>query len=379
VCDGPFSGASTDTVPTFTTDVTNQPQKCGAPGSANPTAPIPSIVYMDPGLKFPQTLRLSLGMDRRLFWNIVGTVDLLYSRAINQFYLNDVNLIPGGIAFGEANRQRYSGRIWSIANDVIVNTNSNRDYSWSATLQLQKRFSNRLEFTASYTRSQAKDLMSFGSDIANSNLRFSPLYGTLSDRILSTSAFDVPDKVVLAATTELPRGILFTLSYVGRSGYPFTYTVSSDVNGDRLAGNDQVYVPLNAQDISLANPAQWTLLNSFITSQPCLNRQRGHIMERNSCRNPWQTFFNARLAKTFTTRGEQRLEVSADIFNVLALLQLGGEVRSVGSFEAINMLSSSSYNATLGRSVYSVSLPTLNRVDNFLSRYQIMLGAKYMF
>ncbi len=396
ICDNAFSGAAayTDTVPTFSTDVTNQPQRCrtgvAADSQAIVATLVPSVVYMDPSLNFPQNLRLSLGVDHQLPWNIVGTVDLIYSHMLNQFYLNDVNLIPGGTSVGEDNRPLYgtiaangtntARRRWTQLADVISNTNSNRDTYWSATLQFQKRFSDNLEFTASYTYSETRDLMSFGSDISNSNMRFSPLDGTLNDRNLTPSRFDVPHKVTLTAVTSLPFGINGSLSYVGRSGLPFTYAVSTDINGDGLSGNDAVYVPLNQQDISLANPAQWTALNNFINSQPCLNQQRGHLMRRNSCRDPWQTFFNARIGKTFHTVNAQSVEISADFFNVLALLGVGGQVKSTsGGFEAVNMLARSGYSTALGRGIYSLALPVLNRVSNFNSRWQMMVGAKYTF
>ena len=53
---------------------------------------MPSIVYFDHGFKFPQTLRGALGLDHQLGWGTVLTVDLLYTRTLNQFYLNDVNI-----------------------------------------------------------------------------------------------------------------------------------------------------------------------------------------------------------------------------------------------------------------------------------------------
>ena len=52
------------------------------------------VNYFDPSFRFPRNLRLSLGSDMRLPWGMVGTVDLLYIRGVNQFDITDVNLQP---------------------------------------------------------------------------------------------------------------------------------------------------------------------------------------------------------------------------------------------------------------------------------------------
>jgi hypothetical protein len=127
------------------------------------------------------------------------------------------------------------------------------------------------------------------------------------------------------------------------------------------------------------DPAQYQLLDNFINSQACLRGQRGRIIERNSCRNPWRSFANARVSKEFRTLRGQALELSADIFNVLALLGVGGTVRTSDIFEANDMLSFQGYNGSLGRGRYRLALPSVNRVVSSDSRWRMMLGARYTF
>lgn len=401
ICDGGAPGTGfTDTIPVFTADAANQPQTCL--GGAGTSAPVPSVVYFEPDVNYPQNLRMSLGADRRLPWDLVGTFDFTYTKTLNQFYLTDVNLRQGGTAVGEGARPLYgtlsgtsSGttprRKWTQARDVIQTRNTSEGYSYSLSFQLQRRFSRGLELAASYTFSRTRDLVSFGSDIANSNLRFSPLAGTLEDRELTTSRFDIPHSVKLSATANVAYGVVASLFYVGRSGLPFTYTVNGDPNADGLFGNDLVYVPLHGQDISLCpatgtctattpnDPGQVQLLDNFINSQQCLRERRGMRVERNSCRDPWQSFVNARLAKVFRLRGAQGLELSADIFNVMSFLGVGGQVRSTGGFEATNMLSTVGYNSAFGRSRYRLALPQLERPNVNASRWRLMLGGRLFF
>jgi len=401
VCDGPLAGGAggtTDTVPTFSMARDSQPTHCGAGSSAaGLAAAVPQIVYFDKNFKLPQQLRASIGVDRRLPWGLLGSFDALYSRALNQFLLEDVNLVEGGTSVGEDGRRLYgtlsgtsSGstprRATTAARDVIRQFNSNRDYAYSLTAQFIKRFSNSMEFTAGYTFAHSYDLISSTSDISNSNLNFSTLDGTFANRNLRPSFYDIPHSVRFSGTFDLPAGVRFALFYTGTSGRPYAWRYGSDVNGDGFSGNDLVYVPVNAQDISLANPAQWTALNNFINSEPCLNSQRGHIMQRTSCRNPWRTFVDARAVKSFRTLRGQSVEVTASMFNLLSFLGIGGKIYSVTSNENIAMLNRTGYadglagRPALGRGIYSLALPAqLKFQDVNASRWKLELGARYIF
>ena len=91
-------------VPEFTIDPEHQPEACrsGEPGRA------PLVSYFDPNLLFPQDFKIAAGIDRRLPGGLVGTVDLLYSRATQQPSYVDVNLLPpGDTATGEGGRALY--------------------------------------------------------------------------------------------------------------------------------------------------------------------------------------------------------------------------------------------------------------------------------
>lgn len=391
VCDGPVSttGGLLDTVPVFTVDPAAQATACRGPASPL-SAPRPAVVYFDPDFKLPQNLRVSFGVDRRLPWNMVGSVDVLYTRAINQFLLEDVNLVEGGYSMGEGGRRLYgtlsttSGsstprRATARANDVLRQFNSNQDYSYSIAFQLNKRLSDNVELSAGYAYSRSYDLMSATSDISNSLLNFATLDGTFRERNLTPSLFDTPHSIRFSGTAMLPYGFRFSLFYTGRSGRPYAYRYNSDVNGDGFAGNDLFYVPANSQDISLTNPADWARLDAFIEGEECLREQRGRIMERGSCRNPWQSFVDARIARTFRTVRGQTVEFTVNVFNVLSFLGVGGINRVTSDFENIAILNRTGYSNGLSRGIYSLLLPERERISVFASRWKVELGARYAF
>lgn len=401
VCDP--TSTSPHPVPTFSPTVLQgtQPTVCG--DSAGATASRASVVYFDRNFRFPQTMRIALGADQKLPWGMVATGDFLYTRTLNQFYLNDVNI--QGVQFlesGEGNRLMYGTQpttgttAAAVAvkrinttnyNDIIRQSNSSGDNSTSLTVQLNKRFSDHLEFNAGYTWSQTRDRMCMTSSISNSNLRFAVLQGPLDNRPLATSCFDVPNKIAISGVFDIPFGFKASLIYTGQSGTPFTYTVNNDANGDGLSGNDPIYVPKDSTDITLVNPSDWSKLNAYINGESCLNSARGTLLKRNTCRNPWQSFINARIEKIFPTLRGQSFEVTLDIFNLPNLISSSwGVINSTTGFEnqallniGTNSSGANGYDVVNHRGRYTLLNLTGQNVVQLSTRYRLLLSGKYVF
>jgi hypothetical protein len=394
----PAASPNADTlVPVFTpANWTTPNNTCRNQPALNTSNLKSSIVYFDQNFKFPQTMRVALGVDHTLPWGMVATADFLYTRTLNQFYLNDVNLKGvQGTETGEGGRLQYGPlpagagivngtvaplRISGLYNDVIRQYNSSGDHSTQFTLSLNKRFSDHLEFNIGYTASKTQDRMCMTSSISNSNLRFAVLQGPLDNRPLATSCFDVPSKLAITGMFDIPLGFKVSLIYTGQSGTPFTYTVNNDGNGDGLAGNDPIYVPKDSSDITLANGADWAKLNAYINGESCLNSARGTLLKRNTCRNPWQNFINARLTKRFSTFNGQGLELTLDVFNLPNLLSSSwGVIHSTTGFENQAILNETGYDKTLNRGRYTVLNLTGQNVIQLSTRYRLLLSGRYTF
>jgi hypothetical protein len=383
VCEG------TD-VPAFTLDAVRQPTQCAGLQEAAPV-----ITYFSPDFRFPRSLKVTVGADRRLPWGVVGTVDLLYARAVSEFVERDANLLPPtGIAAGEEGRALYGAidaatgitepnRRDPTFGPVIEMFSRSGDRAWSLALQLQKRFSQGTELRAAYTYTDGRDRQSTPADQAFDNLSASPLDGTWEHPNLRSSIYSRPHKVALTGTFDLPLKLQLGLSYLAFSGDPLTYVVLGDANGDGVP-NDPVYLPKSAGDITLADPSEYPRLDSLIQAQPCLQRQRGHLMERNSCRQPWLSELDARLTKVLPTARGQSLELSADCFNLLNLLNRSwGLARFTsgdsGGFAQTRLLELDGYDDGHGRGVYHLLAPTLREVDQAQSRWRLRLSARYTF
>ena len=381
-------------VPVFTLDPDNQPTACAA--SAGLLTATPTINYFDADFKFEQNMKLSLGVDHRLPWGIVGTLDLLYTQTHNSLYIQDNNLKGVvGTMTGEGNRARYGtnavatgvatpAKQTAAFGNVLEHLNKSEDHAFSGTIQLQKRFSNGVEFNGGYTYSNTQDLMSLTSSIAFSNYGFATLNGTLNDRTLTTSSFSRPHRVVLSGTVNLPSQFDFSLIYTGVSGSPYGYVINGDANADGVGGsnrefNDMFYIPRDRDDITMSTATAYDSLATFINGQSCLRNQRGQIMERNSCRNPWINQLNARLQKVIPTFSGQTMLLSLDVFNLLNMIDKDwGLVRETSPFEGQSMVVLKGYDPLYNRGIYSVALPIVNRVNPNASVWRIQLGGKYI-
>ena len=216
----------------------------------------------------------------------IGTVDLIYIGGVSDFYVTDVNLIPTGVAAGEGGRILYG--TFDSSGGATPNRrsyefervnelrNARGDRSYLATVQLQKRFAGGQEIGVAYTYTDSEDRMSAAADLAASNVGVNALDGPIDDRRLRTSSYSVPHKITAVGAVDLPLHARFSVFYIGYSGQPYTYTILiGDADAARYAGNDIVYVPTDAADITLADPAQYPDLDRFIQSETCLRNQRG--------------------------------------------------------------------------------------------------------
>lgn len=389
----------TDT-PAFTLDPAHQPTECAEVGEAEPT-----IAYFDRRFRFPGSLKLTLGADQRLPWGIVGTVDLLYAKALSQLAERDVNLLPPvGVATGEDGRPLYGAidpatgesrpaRHNPAFGPVIEMFNRSGDRTWSAAFQLQKRWAGGTEIGAAYTYTDARDRQSLPADLSYENLAASPLDGSWEQPNLRPSIYSRPHKVMLTGTFDLPLRMELGLDYTGTSGDALTYVVQGDANADGIDNlsdhtndNDPVYVPKDAGDITLADPAEYATLDRMIRGDACLSRQRGRLFERNSCRQPWLGFLNARLTKVLPASHGHTLQLSVDLFNLLhlvdsdwGLLRFTGSTSGTGSFGRVSLLELVGYDQVHRRGVYRVLEPLFRQVDPEGSRWRIRLSTRYTF
>jgi hypothetical protein len=238
--------------------------------------------------------------------------------------------------------------------------------------------------------------MSIAHIVARAMLEGTIVDGTLENRRLGTSLFEIPHRLQLTAGMRLPYNTQLGLLYSGASGRPFTYTVGGDANADGMGvglRQDAAYVPRDRADITMdgnggaagigtaaQQDSAYALLDSFIEAVPCLRAQRGRILARNSCRNAWFGTLNARATKAFPTIRGQSLEVSADVYNVLNLINpRWGLSRYDGLTFGTDLLVLRGYDTANSRGIYQFVPPPRNQIEDLASRWQMELSVRYLF
>ena len=309
-----------------------------------------SVVVFDEQFHYPQDFKTSVAVDQELPWGVVATFEALYTKAIHQVALQDLNLgrrvmgtdTLGGFDERFGDRDYFGqpivegtfgaylpNRVVDTYDHVIRVGNVGKNSTFAASIELQRRFSERLDLRGAYTFTRSVDVRSLQYPDATLNYGLTPIRADPDRPELSYSAWDRPHKVLLSAWSRLldwGDGLDLTLLYIGQSGRPYSYVYESDLNGDGYPGpgaaadayNDLLYVPINFSDLS-GTVATRVLTLQLRELDPCLGRSAGGIIPRNFCRTPWTNQLDMRLSQGLRLGGST-LRIEADLINVLNLV-----------------------------------------------------------
>lgn len=324
----------------FNPDWNNQP-------SVPPTQPSGQVDIFAKEFKFPKVFRASVAADKKLPWGLVGTVEAIYTKTLNNVLYYNLRYEKTGNLTGTGDDRPIWSRIDlgkdpntdknRAYTDIILGTNTSEGYSYNLTAQLQKTFDNGFVGSIAYTYGQTKS-MNDGVSSQNSSQWRVPNVRGKNDIDLATSDFSPGHRIVGYTTYKREYANHFATSislfYTGQSGDLYSYGYadgSSKFLGEDNQSLELIYVPKDRNDINLIDKLdadgnvvlsadqQWTDLNAFIEGDDYLSGRRGQYAERNSSRVPFMNIFDLRIAQDFfVMAGGKRntLQVALDIFNL---------------------------------------------------------------
>lgn len=317
----------------------------------NPSAPSSyNIDITAEDYKFPQVWRTNLAVDKQLPWGLIGTLEFIYNQDVNGVNYLNINQENATATFaGPDNRPRYPGSGLSggsLNNAVRINdnvtgavylTNQNVGTAYTLTASLEKKFSNGLFAKAAYNFGESKNLVDPGSIASGSY-----------NSIVSVRGNNYPD---LAFSGNDQRHRLFTaltyrIEYLdfgstqiglfvnGATQGRFSYVYNQDMNGDGINGNDLIYVPNRAADLTflpitsggntLFTPEQQAAAyDAYIDQDDYLSTRRGQYAERNGVLFPWLWRADFSVAQEFfVNAGGKRntLQLRLDVINFTNML-----------------------------------------------------------
>ncbi|MCB8999980.1 MAG: TonB-dependent receptor [Bacteroidales bacterium] len=310
-----------------------------------PTQPSGQVDIFAKNFKFPQVFRTSIGLDKKLPWGLIGTVDVIYTKNLNNVMYHNLRYVKNGtLTNGGDNRPIWTKVDYGVDGttgknraytDIMLGTNTSKGYSYNISAQLQKNFSNGFTGSVAYNLGHAKS-MNDGVSSQNSSQWRVPNVRGKNDLDLAYSDFDMGSRVVgfVSYKKEYLKSMATTVSlfYTGQSGPRYSYGYAdggSAYFGEDNNSLDLLYVPKDASDINLVDitvsgntltaAEQWTNLDAFINGDEYLKSHRGQYVERNHSRLPFTNIFDFRVAQEFYVNAggaKNTLQVSFDIFNL---------------------------------------------------------------
>jgi len=387
----------------FVADPANQPTSVTGGSAGRQT-----INVIDPNYKYPLVLRSNIAYDKDLgFWGLVGSAELLYTKTYQDIFYQNLNmkatgLQPDGRIQYNGTGAQAAGTAWSYGqqalrpdpnlNNVLLLTNTSKGYGWNWAFKVERPFKNGYNFAVSYLYGESYSTYDGTSSVANSNFTGTPVSFDANNVSVARSNYSPGGRFNLSATVPIPMGKTLRSSvsffYTGMSGRPFDLRFGSDANGDSASANDLIFIPTSASGAVFTNGTYDNFVG-WLQRFPGALDYTGQIMPRNSLRAPWSNQLDFRYNLTIFTPKKTRVEFTADIINVLNLLnknwgwQWWGPFPSSGGAVSYSIPAASSPLPT-----YNLSTVTnqnsnywgnvLTRDDN-RSRWQAQFGIRFRF
>ena len=337
--------------PAFDPDYSSPPTACL--GSGAPAADTGDVNLVDPRLRMMRVARASLAYEGPLLAAVRFTGEGVVTRALSDLVMMNLNLAPpvasdahGRVMYGTITEGGTATpkRVSPFA-EVIDLRNTSAGHSAQLSLRLDHAGRSGSRALLAYTHTRARDAQT----LLRVNTRGTAAWavarataGRHDDLTPGISGNDIAHRVVVARTwvTGVRWRTEWSGYYIGESGRPFTWTATGDLNADGSNANDPVYVPRSALDpleilisgtssasgednspaaVAAREQEQRDALEQFIARTDCLRRQRGRILARNSCREPWSNTMLASVRQSIPL-GRRALEAQLDVLNVLNLL-----------------------------------------------------------
>ncbi len=357
--------------------------------------------------KWPQVWTSNLAVDRKLPWQMSGTLEVIYGKDLNAVFMRNADLVPqtrtladgrpyyGGFGANELNPDGAAG--------IYVIDNSSDGHNLSLTGQLRKNFATNAQAMVAYTFTEAKNRLK-STEIASVLWQNQPVQGDPNNPELSYSEFGHRHRVIAAATYSKQWsnalatnfGLFLEVAegnrFAGAGGNRYSFIYAGDVNGDGQGGNDLIYVPRTQSEINLeaytsngqtiSAGEQWTRLNAFIEQDNYLRKHRGEISQRFGGVNPWYSNIDLRILQDFrfdALAQPQTIQLNVDILNVANLLSSKWGVRKVADPAATSPLRLVRFDNS-GEPVFNFVGPAETYIDDpgIYSRWQLQLGLKYL-
>ncbi|MES2018248.1 MAG: carboxypeptidase-like regulatory domain-containing protein [Pseudomonadota bacterium] len=313
----------------FSPDPDNQPVLTAV------AIPAASLDFLDKNITQPSVYKANLAFDTELPWyGLVFGAEFLYTKNKDGIYYQHLNL--GTVTkVGSDQRNMYynpsglnplcwsvdAARAVSTANgctnttkslnnsafgNVIMGTATDLGRGMVATVSVTRPMIKGIGFGMAYSRTDATDVSPLSNSIANSVFNARAAFDP-NENVASNSSYLVKDRI--SATFNFQRKLFgeyntrVGMFYEGRSGRPYSWIMTNDLNGDGLT-NDLMYIPkaFGSGDVtfygdSVGNTTNERKFWDIVDANDALKSAAGGVVKRNSDFAKWTNSFDMRISQ----------------------------------------------------------------------------------
>jgi len=368
-----------------------------------------------PDFKWPQVWRTNIGVDKKLPYGIIATLEGIYNNDINAVVHRNYNMAPpSGRAVGADGRAIYQGNENKLNGfydygqfgsfldaGAIMLDNTDEGHQYSVTGQLRKNFDVGVRASAAYTFSESKDITSTPGEIAADAFQLNPIVGNANKPVLAYSDFGLRHRFVNTLSykktwSEMTNTSLALFLELAR-GDRFSYVYAGDMNLDGIPqNNDLMYVPQSSSEINLVptdgsdtrtEAEIWSQLDNFIKQDDYLSERRGKYAERNGVIGEWFSQLDIRILQDFNLymgQDKHTFQLSLDIMNLGNMLNSDWGVRRLPynraplTFMGYDTNNEPIFSFPLGSDGKPLSESFIDDLGQ-ISRWRAQIGIRYLF
>lgn len=362
----------------------------GVPAGAGPQPT--RVAYNADGLRTPMTWKANISYNKFVTERLRLGASFNYLYVSNNYHYFDRNLqefftvdpdnrpvfVPAESITSAGNTTYRNGRQFEEFEEVLEQVSEAKAEQYAAVFEMDYAFANKGSIYAAYTYNVATENSPYNGNNAISAVGT----GLYDPRQLQWAPAnnDFRHKIVVHATLPPIKGFVLSGSYVGITGAPITLKVNRDINGNGSSGDDLAFI-FDPNDPSTPENIREGMINVLNNPENILRDyiadNLGTRANRNGAFNPFYGIINLRLHKSVPIIKNQRLELSADVFNFANLLnnEWGASSLLGGNQTLLNV---TGFNQDTQQYQYRVNENVGRGLRNG-TPYQIQVGARYTF
>lgn len=329
----PAQGAFTEYLRNF------DPENPIGTGADNP-ALRRAVNWVDDGIKLPAVWRGNLGLDIRLpVLSSTLSFEYVHTEVDEAYMITHENLRPLA-TLGADGRKRFSGNPNTAANALYPQytalyrlSNVSVGSSRYITVMWDRPMKDRWSANFSYGKGRATEGQAFGQTTASGQWERNAVFNQ-GEVEVGTADTEVKNRIQFSYTREFEFvknwKTRVSFYYEGRTGDPFSYVYSSDLNGDGSTNastyNDLVAVPSGIDDPRFdfsAMPVDQRDAYLAFFANSALARYAGGIAPKNAFNLPWLNRLDLRFSQDVPLYTPSRFEVKPSLELFLDFINFG--------------------------------------------------------